>query len=738
MRKALKIFLIINVVNIAILITALTTFFVITAGTNLNPEKLVDYDKTITVFDDESNKIEDTSLQTKKQSVKIDNLSSDTVNAFIASEDRSFYKHKGLNYKRMVKALYKNVISRSFKEGASTISQQLVKNTHLSNDKTIVRKLKEIKLTKQLERRYSKDQILEMYLNTIYFGHNCFGLQNAANFYFNKSAEELTLEQSATIVGLLTSPNNFSPFKNPQKSLARRNTVLKNMTECGFIDDKTYENAVALPLSATQDGNKERNSGYLHSVFNEFEELDIDPYGQPGDLHIKTYLNSKMQKALDAIETQSDYSYFVRTQSGGVAAFKSSIGSAKRQIGSTAKPIFVYAPALEEKKLNLFTKINDEPINYGGYTPENYDKKYHGRVTVAESIKQSLNIPAVKTLNSLNLDDVEKYADKMNIKLKKEDKTLALALGGMNEGLNLKELCDAYSVFANHGDYASSHFIKEICDQNGKILYQDKTSHQKVFTEGTCSLINDVLCDTARSGTAKKLKDFDFDVACKTGTCGNKDGNTDAYSIAYTSDYCIGVWLGDKDNKKLQVTGGRDCCNITSQLLSEIYRGKSCTPLDKSTGTVNIEIDREEYEKNDKILLSDENSPQLNRLTVKCLQGNDKYEQTNRFTAPTIKKPCILVNNNQINISLCQTKYYSYTVKRHNNGRTDVIYDGLWKENIIDQPDDGEYVYSVTPYFTNNGKKFTGEEITLPRVIVRAEKSQDKVPDIAYKDWYNK
>ncbi|MDE7076074.1 MAG: hypothetical protein K2O62_01995, partial [Clostridia bacterium] len=195
---------------------------------------------------------------------------------------------------------------------------------------------------------------------------------------------------------------------------------------------------------------------------------------------------------------------------------------------------------------------------------------------------------------------------------------------------------------------------------------------------------------------------------------------------------------GNKDNKKLQITGGKDCCNITSQLLSEIYSNQSCTPLDKSTGTVNIEIDREEYEKNDKILLSDVNSPQLNRLTVKCLQGNDKYEQTTRFTTPAIKKPSILVNNNQITISLCQTRYYSYIVKRHNENKTDVIYDGQWKENITDQPDNGEYIYSVTPYFVSNGKKFTGDEITLPRVIVRAEKSQDKIPDIAYKDWYNK
>lgn len=737
MRKALKILLFISFAALALVLTAIVSFYAITAGTNLQPQKLVDYDKTISVFDDQSNKIEDTSLETGQKSVKIESLSRDTVNAFIASEDRNFYNHNGLNYKRMAKALYKNVVSRSFKEGASTISQQLIKNTHLNNDKTIVRKLKEIKLTRQLEKKYSKDRILEMYLNTIYFGHNCFGLQSAADFYFDKPAESLTLEQSATIVGLLTSPNNFSPFKNPQKSLARRNTVLKNMKDCGFIDNETYEKSTALPLSAVQNDKKERNYSYLNAVFNEFEELDVNPYGQFSELNIKTYLNGEIQNFLDSTNVQSDYSFFIRNQNGGVVAFKSTIGNAKRQIGSTAKPIFVYAPALEEKKLNIFTKINDEPINYGGYSPENYDKKYHGRVTVAESIKQSLNVPAVKTLNSLNLDDVAKYAEKMNIKLSDEDKTLALALGGMKEGLTLKELCDGYAAFANHGDFSSSRFIKEISDQNGTILYKNEPSHTTVFSAGTCSLINDVLCQTSKSGTAKKLKDFDFDVACKTGTCGTKEGNTDAYSVAYTSDYCIGVWLGDKDNKKLQLTGGKDCCNVTRQLLSEIYKNGACAPLDKTTGTVTIEIDGEEYEKNDKILLSDENAPQLNKLTVKCLQGNDSYERTSRFTSPIIKKPSILVNNSQVTISLCQTKYYSYIIKRQNNGKSDIIYDGQWKENIIDQPDEGEYVYSITPYFVSNGKKFTGKEIIMPRIIVRTEKNTDKIPDIAFKDWYN-
>lgn len=737
MNRTAKILLAIFLAILSLILTALASFFIITAGSNLQPQKLVDYNKTISVFDDQSQKIEDAAYETKQRSVKIANLNDHTIKAFIASEDRNFYSHNGLNYKRMLKAAYKNVVSRSFKEGASTISQQLIKNTHLNNDKKITRKLKEIKLTKQLERRYSKDEILEMYLNTIYFGHNCFGLQNAANFYFAKPASQLTLEQSATMVGLLTSPNNFSPYKNPQKSILRRNTVLKNMLDCSFIDRETYEETVALPLSVAPEGNRHSNSPYLHAVFNEFEELNIDPYGQFDELHIKTYYNRETQASLESQKIECDYSFFVRNADGGVAAFKSSIADAKRQIGSTAKPLFVYAPAIDGKKLDLFTKIKDEPINYGGYSPENYDKTYHGQVTVKDSIKYSYNVPAVKALNSLSFDEVENYASKMGVQLSKEEKNLSLALGGMKEGLSLKQLCDCYSVFSNNGNYVPSRFIKEISDQSGKILYSAKDTKNKVFSEGTCSLINDALCDTAQTGTAKKLADLGFEVACKTGTCGNKDGNTDAYSVAYTSDCCIGVWLGSKDNKRLEVTGGRDCCAITKSILEDRYKEQAPAPLDRTSGTATIEIDREEYENNDRILLCDAVSPKLNRLSVKCLENNVPTQTSTRFTTPNIKKPSILVKNNQVNISLCQAKYYTYIVKRHNGNKTDTIYSGIWKANITDSPADGEYRYTVTPQYEYGGKIYEGEEIELPRVIIRSERKEDKLPDIAFKDWYN-
>ncbi len=737
MKKASKIILVIILIITAVFLTGITAFFAVTSGAKLQPQKLVDYTKSAVIYDDEGNKIENTSLTNKRKSVLIKDLSEDTVNAFIASEDRTFYEHNGLNYKRMVKALFKNITSFSFKEGASTISQQLIKNTHLSGDKTISRKLKEIRLTKQLERKYSKDEILEMYLNTIYFGHNCYGLQSAANFYFGKNAEQLQLEESATIVGLLTSPNNFSPFKNPEKCLNRRNIVLKNMLDCNFIDKSEYENAKNSPLNAQKTDNQSKFADYYTAIFDELEEIGLGENGELSEYKIETYLNQDLQTHIENMQFDCDESIIVRKNNGGIAAFSSSIGQAKRQIGSTAKPIFVYAPAINEKKLNIFTKICDEPINYGGYSPENFDKKYRGKVAVSECISQSLNVPAVKTLNMLGIETAEKYAQKMGIFLENDEKNLSLALGGMTHGLSLKQLCDCYSTFQNSGNYSDSHFIKRISDGNGKVVYTAEEQNSRVFSEGTCSLMNDALCQTAKSGTAKKLKNLDYDVACKTGTCGNKDGNTDAYSVCYTSEYCLGVWLGDKNNDKLQVYGGNQCCESALNILNYIYDKNKPAPLDKTSGTSTVEIDREEYEKNDKLFIVDEYSPKLNKMQVKCLSDNTPTAVSTRFSSPTIQTPSILVSKDNICIQLCQTKYYSYIINRNFNGKITEIYNGLWKENIVDVPDSGNYVYTVIPYYDDGKTVHFGNSVTLPQVTFNPVNDNYKVPDIAYKDWFN-
>ncbi|MGN0808213.1 MAG: transglycosylase domain-containing protein [Candidatus Coproplasma sp.] len=743
MKKSIKALIWFVSLFSAFILAMTATYLIITSGTTLNQNLLEGCEKTITLYDAEGNKIKDASLITKRSSVKIDKLNPQTVNAFIASEDKTFFTHNGLNYKRMLKAFYQNVKSRSFKEGASTITQQLIKNTHLNNDKTITRKLKEIKLSKQLERQYSKQEILQMYLNVIYFGHNCYGLENASQFYFGIPAQDLNLEQSATIVGLLSSPNNYSPFKNPDKCLQRRNVVLKCMLNCNYIDASTYENTIKLPLSAKDTDRKNTYSDYVTEVFSELEDCNIDPYAGFNHLNVYTYFDKNIQDGIDKIKFDNDGTAIVRTVNGRICAYSSTCGNLKRQIGSTAKPIFVYAPALNEKKINLFTKICDEPVNFNGYKPENYDKKFRGYVSVEDAITQSLNVPAVKTMNSLTLNKAAAYAKAMNIELNKEDKNLSLALGAMSEGLTLKELCDCYSVFPSNGNFTKSAFIEKICDENGTIIYKNTVKENKVFEKSTSSLINCALMNSVKTGTAKHLNGFNFDVACKTGTCGTKEGNTDAYAITYTSNHIIGVWAGDKTNKKLDITGGNYCCKITNELLKDIYKDNSPPPLDIKSGIMEIELDKNEYVKNNKVILCDDNCPKLNRLKVMCSENNLPIEKSTAFTHPKIQKPNIIVNNNNISIILCQAEYYEYLIKRKLNGKIDIVYSGDWQEEICESLPNGEYEYSVTPYYSQNGNKFYGDEIWLPKIKINVTSVKEDsppselIPDIVNKEWFD-
>ena len=738
MAKFLKITGIVLLCLIIISSALFFTYLILTKDAKLDPAKLNSSNASITLLDDFGGEITAASLG-GKQNIELKNLKPDTINAFIASEDRTFFKHNGLNFKRILKALYRNITSGSFKEGASTISQQLIKNTHLTGDKTISRKLNEIRLTGELEKKYSKEQILEMYLNTIYFGHNCYGLESAAKFYFSKSAEELNLSESATLAGLLSSPNNYSPFKNPEKCLMRRNLVLKAMKDCKFISDGQYENTLKSPINAQKNSEKGSFSDYTEAVFDELGEIDIDFYGLTDGCKILTYLNPEAQKNIENYEYGCDNAVLITNKSGGISAFKSTIGFAKRQPGSTIKPLAVYAPAIEEKLISPYTKILDEKIDFGGYSPENNDKKYHGYVTVADSIKFSYNVPAVKTLNSLTLENAEKYLKLMNINLEEDEKNLSFALGGMKYGLNLCQIADGYSCFSNGGVYSPSKFIKKIVDKSGKTIYENTPIKQKVFSQGTCSLMNETLIETAKSGTAKKLKDFKFDVAAKTGTCGDAEGNTDAYAIAYTSQNTIAVWLGDKDNKKSDITGGNQACQAAKNIISSLYSSEYPEKLETQKGTETIEIDFEEYDKNNKIILADGCSPDLNKFKVKCLPEQKPKLTSTRFSSPEIISPKISVQNNQVKIELCQTKYYAYLINRAKNGQNELIYDGKWKNCISDNPSEGVYVYSVTPYYFDGKTKHMGKTLNLPAVNISSGGSsyQDMLPDIAKKDWLN-
>jgi len=325
-------------------------YVAVTHSVKLNPDKLLMPETQVLAYDKNGKLLPCAGSFEHRVTVNIDELPSYLPAAFINTEDKRFYKHNGFDLVGICRATLKNAKSRSFQEGASTISQQLIKNTHLTLDKTINRKLKEFKLTKQLENQYSKREILETYLNTIYFGHSCYGIENAASFYFNKSARELDVAESALLAGLVKAPNHYSPFKNPEKAYARRKVVLQLMKEQGSIDECTYKNAIDAPLPITF--SKNSNKSYLHFALQEMDEIlenrDVLPHGK---IEIYTHYSPSIQDSLNERSTafDSDKTFIiVNNETHGIEGYYSTVSNIKRSPGSLIKPLLVYAPAFEE------------------------------------------------------------------------------------------------------------------------------------------------------------------------------------------------------------------------------------------------------------------------------------------------------------------------------------------------------------------------------------------------------
>lgn len=697
-------------------------YFSVTAGVKLDPEKLNDSMQSVRVYDAKGGEI---SVPAIKKCASFPKLPSYVPNAFVAVEDKRFYTHNGFDYKRIGKAILRNISSFSFREGASTISQQLIKNTHLSGEKTVNRKLKEMKLTRALEKRYRKDEILSLYLNSIYFGHSAFGIEEAASFYFRKNAETLSPAESATLAALVQSPNRFSPFRDREKCLQRRNFVLSLMRDQGYISAEEYSEAVAEPLPLAPNEETESGRSYLALVFEELSALFPEEKADDSTLKIYTYYEPELQKTIEEYEAETDYSACILDNlSHGIRAYYSSAGRVKRLPASLMKPLLVYAPALEENAISPATPISDEQTDFGGYSPKNYGDKYEGYVSARYALSRSVNVPAVKILNVIGVDKGAKYMEKMGLAVAEEDKSLALALGGMKEGYDLPSLAFAYSTFPAMGAYSPSRAIRKIESASGKTLYEWKPGFTRVFSEDTADIMNDMLQTTVKEGTAKKLRSLDFQIAAKTGTGANSAGNTDAYTVSYTSEDTVAVWFGMRDNSPVQTTGGNLPASLALVLNRKLYFERKPQDFQRSDSVVKVAFDKEEYETNHRILCADPDAPPVTTLSELFRVSALPSEISTRFSCPKIQKPSISVKNGSVLIALCQTEYYDYIVKRKNNGKTVTIYEGNYRSTIIDNSvTPGEtYEYSVTPIY----KERTGESVLLPSV--RIPKSEE-IPD---------
>lgn len=556
-------------ITIAILISLIVggliiAYFAITSNTKLDMSLLSEPKSTI-ILD-----FHGKTVDSGKKYVKLGEIAPSVTSAFIAIEDTRFYQHKGIDLYRIMGATAKNITKFKAAEGASTITQQLIKNTHLTNEKSISRKIKEIKLARELEKKLGKDEILEKYLNVIYFGNGFYGISEAAQGYFAKSAHELNIAESAILAGIVKSPNNYNPISDSNASIKRMKTVLSAMLKNGFISEKEYNTANNYSYQPNFGYNQNNYSQSYTKIakYQAFEILKSLNYDEKeinsNNLTIETYMDEDMQRNcysrltanLNSINNAGGTICVADNYKAKLLAFASTENYPyTRQVGSVMKPFSVYAPALELNYASAATQILDEPTDFGGYSPKNYGGATHGYVSLRESIMHSYNIPAVSLLNDIGINSVLPYLDRLGFTINENEKNLSLALGS-NSATPLT-LLNSYLTLANSGNFTEATAVKRIRTADNKLIYSDNRNSRQVFRDDTAFIMTDMLRDTAQNGTASKLKYLNMDIAAKTGTVGDENGNTDAYTVAYTPKHTFLAWFGSKKGyMDSKITGG--------------------------------------------------------------------------------------------------------------------------------------------------------------------------------------
>lgn len=647
MKKAKKISLIVVASVLALLFIVASIFasifFSISKSETFNQNKLINANMKIEVYGDDGNLLSDKSLF-NNQYISLSKIPKETIDAFISIEDKTFYSHNGINPKRIVKAILNNISKGKASQGASTISQQLIKNTHLSSEKTYSRKIKEISLALEMEKKLSKDEILENYLNVIYYGNNIYGIENASQFYFSKSASELTLEEGATLAAIIKSPGFFDPIQHKERCLKRRNLVLSEMEKDGKISQEVAQKAreTDLVLKINETFDRGQNT-YSQGAIMEAEEILKMPAKQIaiGKYKIHTFFSKEKQDALKAAIDSEELGFdqagiSINNLTHGIEAFygKSAYNvlKTKRQPGSTIKPLLVYAPALNENIVSPATKILDEEININGYKPQNFEKTFRGHLSTREALSLSSNIPAVKILSYVGIPKAKRYATRLGIEFDENDNGYALALGGMTYGTDLKTLAAAYTTFANNGKFYGAKFIKKIEDENGKTIYEAKFVPDEVFREDSNYLMVSIMETSATKGTSKRLASLPFQIAGKSGTVGVGATNSDAFSVALTTKDTVATWVGDLTGNNIgYLTGGKAPTDMIKNYFKAIYKTETPKDFRVPSSITEVEIDALEYENNNIVQTANDFTPSRYKLTEVFSRFNLPKEKSTNF-----------------------------------------------------------------------------------------------------------
>jgi penicillin-binding protein 1A len=588
-------------------------------------------------------------------------------NAVLATEDVRFYKHNGVDFIRLAGAVIANITNGFGSEGASTITQQVVKNSFLTTEKTLTRKIQEAWLAYQLEQKYTKEQIFEIYVNKNLMSDNIYGIKTGADVYFGKDLKELELHEAAVLAGLPQSPNRYDPFEYPERAEQRRNIVLRLMHQHGYISKKEMEDAQKVPIESSLV--KEEDRVLNENPYEAFVDAVIDEVQKHGEydiysdgLTIHTTLDQDAQSYVEkALNTNEVIEYpndefqagivLLDTKTGEVRAigggrnqkvkrgFNYAVDT-KRQPGSTIKPILDYGPAVEYLKWGTYHMLNDKPTKYSGKTdaqPHNWDNKYMGEMTMREALALSRNTTAVQTLQQVGLEKAQEFALKLGIPL--EEIYESYAIGGLKKGVSPLQMAGAYSSFGNNGFYTEPYMVKKIVLRDGTEI-DTKPETEIVMKDYTAFLITDMLKSVVKNGTGTRANVPRLHIAGKTGTTNYTEDEINEYDIprgaspdswfaGYTTNYTAAVWTGYKDRKSYLRSGNDQ--KIAQYLFKNIMDYVS-QGIETPDFTVPKSVQRVNIEKGtNPPMLASEYTPKELVLTEWAVKGEAPKEKSTKY-----------------------------------------------------------------------------------------------------------
>ncbi len=575
-------------------------------------DKILNVHQTLFIYDKDDAVITGLHAKENRINVPLSQIPQHVQDALIATEDIRFYEHPGVDVWRIFGALWEDIKAGSLEQGASTLSQQLIKLSHLTNDKTWTRKIQEAVMSVRLEQHFTKQEILEMYLNYVYFGNGAYGIEAAAQAYFSKGCADLTVSEGALLVGVLKAPTHYSPHIDLRASVNRRNVVLGQMQKYEYLSPEAYAAARDEPIILDL-----QEKGYPYGFYIDYamdeakallnistEELLSGGYRIETalDAQLQAYCEeqfmdntlfppeagdgSEVQGALVALDPETnEITALLGGREHTVQRGFNRATQLTRQPGSAIKPVIVYAPAIERHGYTAASFVLDEQIDYNGYSPRNFSETFSGWVTLREAVARSLNVPAVRLLNDIGVESGKEFAESVGIEFDERDQNLSLALGGFTYGITPLQLCGAYQPFAAKGLYAKPQCVRRITDADGNELYRHEPEKRRVMSAENAYIITSMLESVVSAGTGRRLGGIGLPLAGKTGTTGlvETGGNKDAWMVAYNPDVVVTLWMGFDNTDSAhalpaEATGGTYPAMLLSRVFQHMY-GETAAPV---------------------------------------------------------------------------------------------------------------------------------------------------------------